>query len=145
MTGQVAAGYYAINGATSRTPLGRFDGCVEQSDGCGTICAGYYSDVVGAKTCQGAGTIESGYYVTCGATMPGPSAGECVGQADDGTPCQCGLVDDGYFSTGGGTTATPVSNGNGCVGANNTCGACESGSVSNNAHDACVVDTQGGA
>ena len=72
--------------------------------GCG---AGKYNSSTGSSGSSACSTASAGYYAN--------------------SACSQTAVNAGYYSTGGGTSATPSSNGNGCTGTGNTCGLVSAG------------------
>ncbi|MBO5739895.1 MAG: hypothetical protein J6R52_02405 [Alphaproteobacteria bacterium] len=108
--GAIDAGYWNTGGGTSATPTTAGDGCVlEGTNGCGKVSAGYWNN--------GCGTNPDGRISdACGSEYAGGiiSPGHW-GEAGATTPAGSGVVDAGFYSTGGGTAARPTSPGNGCL------------------------------
>ncbi len=135
--GRLHGGYFSTGGATTASP--------SASD-----CVGY----IGSQIWNGAnsphanvcGKVMPGYYSAGGGVMPcpgnlGTSCNEALGFSTTmlnnsvdivKTGCvggNCGQIVAGFYSNGGGTSATPSSAGDGCV-AGQSCGICAPGSYS---------------
>ena len=149
--GRVAAGYYSTGGGTSARPTAADNGCLS-GESCGTMAAGYYSrGGAGSANASGyycwgyneysdgvngCGQVGAGYWNNGGGTdvngtcVSGKSCGLIsagyYGNAGATTSTGAGEVNGGFFSTGGGKTATPASNSD-CAGDGTTCGKIAAG------------------
>ncbi len=150
--GRVAAGYYSTGGGTSKTPTANGNGCVGNGNTCGMVDPGYYSRGGAGKAkpdniycwgydtysdgVAGCGLVGAGYWNNGGGTdvngtcVSGKSCGLIsagyYGNAGATTSTGAGEINGGFFSTGGGKTATPASNSD-CAGDGTTCGKIAAG------------------